>query len=69
MGLKITCGVCGLVAERIILNEKSMLEIEAIAFEELCVEPMPLAPGPFRCVHLQAAAVKSGMIGKDGVWM
>jgi hypothetical protein len=67
VGLKITCGVCSVVAERIILSEKPMLEIEAI-FEGQCVEPGS-APEPFRCVYLQAAAVKAGMIAKDGVWM
>jgi hypothetical protein len=68
MALNIVCEVCGLVATRVQIGEKPLLEIPAIDFDERCVEPMPAAPDPFRCTHLQASAIRSGMIDKDGVW-
>jgi hypothetical protein len=63
----IVCPVCGIAAERVQMQGKPSLEIDAVAFAKSCVE-QSLAPEPFRCPNLFSAAMDAGWIAREGSW-
>jgi hypothetical protein len=64
----IVCSVCGIEANRVHLEGKPWLEVDALTFTKACVE-QSLAPEPFRCPNLFFAAMDARWIGRDGSWI
>jgi hypothetical protein len=64
----IRCTACGIEVTRVQVEGKPSLEIDAIEFNESCVEPS-VAREPFRCPSILSAAINAGLVGRDGLWI
>jgi hypothetical protein len=67
-GKAFACKICGLDARKAIVSHQPTVLFDEDMRDRNCVEAS-LAPEPFKCPNLQAAAMDAGIIGSDGDWI